>query len=185
MKTISQKEFNQLVSLCSQYDPFTQYIDSYKQEIQAEKYNTALSEAFNEVISKFGIEGHGIPYGCQNKGRETATEVEKYLTDNGVVVEQKQKRVWTAEEIKELIQTNDKVLYGALKNLYACQTADEKSMGDTVESNGVGFNGVDAPILSSMAEFLNKRGYLTDKQKVIVRKKLVKYNKQLTKLANR
>lgn len=93
-------------------------------------------------------------------------------------------KTWTAEEIKELVQTNDKVLYGALKKLYACQTADEKSYGETVESNGIGFNGVDAPILSSMAEFLIKTGFLTDKQKVIVRKKLVKYNKQLTKLAN-
>lgn len=93
-------------------------------------------------------------------------------------------RTWTAEEIKELVQTNDKVLYGALKKLYACQTADEKAYGETVESNGVGFNGADAKILSSMAEFLNKTGFLTEKQKVIVRKKLVKYNKQLTKLAN-
>ena len=93
-------------------------------------------------------------------------------------------RVWTEEEIKELVQTNDKVLYGALKKLYDCQTADEKSMGDTVESNGVGFNGADAPILSSIAQFLNNRGYLSDKQKALVRKKLVKYNKQLTKLAN-
>ena len=93
-------------------------------------------------------------------------------------------RVWTEEEVKNLIQTNDKVLYGALKKLYACQTADERAVGQTEENNGVGFNGVDAPILSSMAEFLNNRGYLTDKQKVIVRKKLVKYNRQLTKLAN-
>ena len=93
-------------------------------------------------------------------------------------------RTWTAEEIKNLIQTNDKVLYGALKKLYACQTADEQSVGETNENNGVGFNGVDAPILSSMTEFLIQRGYLSDKQKVIVRKKLVKYNNQLTKLAN-
>ena len=94
-------------------------------------------------------------------------------------------RTWTEEEIRELVQTNDKVLYGALKQLYACQTADEKAMGDTVEHNGVGFNGADAKILSSMAEFLNRTGFLTEKQKVIVRKKLVKYNKQLTKLANK
>ncbi len=93
-------------------------------------------------------------------------------------------RVWTADEIKNLIQTNDKVLYGALKKLYACQTADEQAWGETAEANGVGFNGVDAPILSSMAQFLIERGFLTDKQKVIVRKKLVKYNKQLTNLAN-
>lgn len=94
------------------------------------------------------------------------------------------KRVWTEDEIKNLIQTNDKVLYGALKNLYACQTSDEQVMGTTKENNGAGFNGLDAPILSSFCEFLNKTGFLTPKQKVIARKKLVKYNKQLTKLAN-
>ena len=93
-------------------------------------------------------------------------------------------RIWTEEEIKELIQTNDKVLYGALKKLYACQTADEQAYGETVVNNGVGFNGCDSKILSSISEFLIQRGYLSDKQKALVRKKLVKYNKQLTRLAN-
>ena len=93
-------------------------------------------------------------------------------------------RTWTEDEIRELVQTNDKVLYGALKKLYACQTADEQSMGETVVQNGVGFNGVDSKILSSMAEFLNRNGYLSVKQKALVRKKMVKYTKQLTRLAN-
>lgn len=93
-------------------------------------------------------------------------------------------RVWTEEEIKVLVQTNDKVLYGALKKLYAEQTADEQSIGQTRHHNGVGFNGADSKFLSSVSEFLLKRGFLTDKQKYVVRKKLVKYNKQLTRLAN-
>lgn len=95
-----------------------------------------------------------------------------------------EKRVWTEEEIKELVQTNDQVLYGALKKLYACQTEDEQDSKETKEHNGVGFNGIDAPFLSSVAEFLLSRGFLTDKQKMYTRKKLVKYNKQLTRLAN-
>ena len=93
-------------------------------------------------------------------------------------------RQWTVDEIKELIQTNDKVLYGALKKLYAEQTADEQHVGETREHNGVGFNGIDSKFLSSVSEFLIKRGFLTDKQKYITRKKLVKYSKQLTRLAN-
>lgn len=93
-------------------------------------------------------------------------------------------RIWTEDEIKNLVQNNDKVLYRALRKLYACQTADEQDAGETKEHNGMGFNGVDAPILSSFCEFLDKTGFLTPKQKVIARKKLVKYNKQLTKLAN-
>lgn len=93
-------------------------------------------------------------------------------------------KVWSEQEVKELIQTNDKVLYGALKKLYAEQTKDEQRVGETTEHNGVGFNGVDNKFLSSVSEFLIKRGFLTDKQKACVRKRLVKYNKQLTKLAN-
>lgn len=96
----------------------------------------------------------------------------------------KEKRVWTEEEIKTLVQTNDKVLYGALKNLYAQQTKDEQDMAETREANGMGFNGVDANFLTSVAQFLARTGFLTDKQKVVTRKKLVKYTKQLTRLAN-
>lgn len=94
------------------------------------------------------------------------------------------KRTWTENEIKTLIQENDKVLYRALKRLYAEQTADEQSSKETTERNGVGFNGADGHFLSSCSEFLIKRGFLSDKQKVIVRRKMVKYTKQLTRLAN-
>lgn len=109
-----------------------------------------------------------------------------YLVEENAKIEaaQKPSRVWTEDEIKNLVQTNDKVLYGALKKLYAEQTADEQESGDTHHANGAGFNGADAPILSSFAEFLNRTGFLTPKQRVIARRKLVKYNKQLTRLAN-
>lgn len=109
-----------------------------------------------------------------------------YLVEENAKIEAaaKPKRIWTEDEIKNLIQTNDKVLYGALKKIYAEQTSDEQATGETNHQNGVGFNGVDAPILSSFAEFLNRTGFLTPKQKAIARKKLVKYNRQLTRLAN-
>lgn len=93
-------------------------------------------------------------------------------------------KIWTEQEIKDLIQTNDIVLYRALQGLYKCQTDEEQAAGQTHVVNGKGFNGVDAPILSSFCEFLNKTGFLTSKQKALARKKLIKYNKQLTKLAN-
>lgn len=48
-------------------------------------------------------------------------------------------RTWTEEEIKTLVQTNDKVLYGALKKLYECQTEDEKVEGQTNHNNGAGY----------------------------------------------
>lgn len=95
-----------------------------------------------------------------------------------------EKRIWTEEEIKNLVQTNDKVLYGAIRKLYAEQTADEQRAGETKHHNGVGFNGADSRFMSSIAEFLKRTGFLTDKQKAVARRKLVKYNKQLTRLAN-
>lgn len=92
---------------------------------------------------------------------------------------------WTEQELKDLMKTNDRVLYSCLIRLYECQTADEQNSGTTKEHNGIGFNGVDAKFLTSAAQFLNKTGFLTAKQKVSVRKSLMKYSKQLTKLANK
>lgn len=94
------------------------------------------------------------------------------------------RRVWTEEEIRRLVQENDKVLYGALRKLYAEQTSDEQAEGATKYHNGVGFNGADSKIMSSFAEFLNRTGFLTPKQRAVARRKLVKYNRQLTRLAN-
>ena len=97
---------------------------------------------------------------------------------------EKAKRVWTEEEIKNLIQTNDTVLYRALLKLYSYQTATEQEYGETTNKNGVGFNSFDAEFLTSVSEFLKRRSYLTDKQKAAVRKRLKKYNRQLTAIAN-
>ena len=95
------------------------------------------------------------------------------------------KRIWTEDEIRDYVQTNDKVLYGAIKKLYNEQTEDEKEAGQTKHYNNVGFNGADSKFMSSVAEFLIRRGYLTEKQKFAARKRMVKYTKQLTRLANR
>ena len=94
------------------------------------------------------------------------------------------KRVWTEEEIKAYVQTNDKVLYGAIKKLYNEQTADEQAAGQTKHYNNVGFNGADSKFMSSIAQFLIRNGFLTEKQKFAARKRMIKYTKQLTKLAN-
>ena len=93
-------------------------------------------------------------------------------------------KVWTKAEIKNLMETNDKVLCTALVKIYNCQTEYERACGDTVENNGVGFNGCDAEILSSFARFYNQNGFLTPKQKNLARKKMMKYAGQVTKLAN-
>ena len=93
-------------------------------------------------------------------------------------------RIWTEEEIRNLVQTNDTVLYRAMQQLYDKQTEDEQRDGHTKHQNGVGFNGVDSRFMSSLVEFLRRTGFLTDKQKYCARKRLIKYTKQLTIIAN-
>lgn len=93
-------------------------------------------------------------------------------------------KVWTVEEIKTLVLNNDKMVARSVVVLYDRQTASEQAAQETHERNGVGFNGVDASILSSFAEFYKSRGYLSVKQTAIARKKLPKYAKQLTAIAN-
>lgn len=130
---------------------------------------------------------------CANQPEHLKEFYDKYFAHDGFITVQdfynqhykKQRRVWTQEEIRDLVQTNDKVLYGALRKLYACQTEDEQLEGSTNHRNGEGFNGVDAGIMTSFCEFLDRTGFLTNKQKVVARRKLIKYTRQLTVLANR
>lgn len=93
-------------------------------------------------------------------------------------------RIWTEDEIRELLITNDIFLYRALKKLYDRQTDDEQEQGHTKHRNGQGFNGVDGKFMTSVAKFLIKNRYLTEKQKYCVRKKIMKYVGQLTMIAN-
>lgn len=93
-------------------------------------------------------------------------------------------KIWTEEEIRAKIQESDTMVCRSLLKLYSYQTYEEKEYGAATDRNGMGFNGIDAPILTSFSEFLNKTGFLTEKQIVICRKKLMKYAKQLTKIAN-
>lgn len=94
------------------------------------------------------------------------------------------KKVWTIEEVKHLLEVNDKMVCRSLMKLYEMQTKSEQADGTTQEHNGVGFNGVDAPILTSFANFFQRTGFLTNKQIVVCRKKLMKYSKQLVRIAN-
>ena len=91
---------------------------------------------------------------------------------------------WTADEVMDLLDRDDRVLYGALKHLYACQTDQEKNSASTREHNGKGFNAYDAEFLTSICKQLLQRGTLSQKQKEVARKKLKKYKTQLTALAN-
>ena len=91
---------------------------------------------------------------------------------------------WTKEEIKELLMTKDNAVFRGLVVIYSLQTADEKLVADAIEDNGVGFNGFDAEFLTSLAKQALDKGWLSDKQMVYARKRMLKYAGQLAKVAN-
>ena len=87
------------------------------------------------------------------------------------------------EIIREQLRTNDAWLLRGLVVIYGFQTESEQAMGVTAEDNGMGFNGLDAELLSSFAVQYMQRGSLSPKQIAWARKKMVKYAGQLLKVA--
>ena len=90
----------------------------------------------------------------------------------------------TPEEMREFILNSDNAVELAILLLYKKQTEDEKQTQSTNHNNNIGFNGGDARWGSSMATLLNEDKFLNPKQLADARKKLKKYNKQITKLYN-
>lgn len=96
----------------------------------------------------------------------------------------------TKEEIKQLLKTNQKAVIRALVVLNERQTAVEQTLQGTVERNGQGFTPADARMGTSMANFYNKNGFLTEKQIAYWLKpnakgteRIVKYSTQLWEIS--
>jgi hypothetical protein len=92
---------------------------------------------------------------------------------------------YTLEIVREKLGTDINWMRRALvviteKN----QTSDEQAPGDTRWANGIGWNGVDAKILTSFAGQVKKGWKLSDKQVAVAQKKLPKYAKQVLALIN-
>lgn len=94
-------------------------------------------------------------------------------------------KIWTKEEIINLLENNRTMVIRSLMQLYNLQTADEKGSLHTNESNGVGFNQFDSRILTSIAEFYDSHRFLSEKQMYVVKRRIKKYAGQLTKIANK
>lgn len=91
---------------------------------------------------------------------------------------------WTTDEIKFLLQNNDRFVVNSLLKLYSYQTTAEQYNENTVERNNVGFNIYDADLLSNIAKQCIDKYFITVSQIELIRKKIIKYRKQLTKIAN-
>lgn len=89
----------------------------------------------------------------------------------------------TKEFIKEKLVTDQRWLMRGITAIYKKQTWDEQQSESTKEDNGVGFNGVDAYILSSFAKQIKAGRTLSTKQLAIAQKKMPKYAGQLLIIA--
>jgi len=101
------------------------------------------------------------------------------------------KKEWTKKEIKEMLKSDDAAVCRGILAIYNMQTIDEQATEHTHYHNGVGFNGIDAKILSSFAKQIQswrvEKKYkrpLSEKQMTYARKKIVKYAGQLVSIAN-
>ena len=95
--------------------------------------------------------------------------------------------------VQGALERSDEFVVHALKAVYARQTADERGAGVTVHSNGRGFTGFDAIILSSFAKQVSKweadserrfSSPLSPKQMATARKMMPKYWAQLIEVAD-
>ena len=96
----------------------------------------------------------------------------------------------TKEQIKTLLQTNQKAVMRALIVLNERQTQDEQTSEATINRNGRGFTPADARMGTSMANFYKRNGYLSEKQIAYWLKpnakgveRIVKYTNQLLEIS--
>ena len=90
--------------------------------------------------------------------------------------------MFTKEQIKNNITTIPKWTERAILALYRCQTSEEQVTQETREENSVGFNGVDAKFLSSLAQQLLNGYSLSPKQLTYAQKAIGKYAGQLYRI---
>jgi hypothetical protein len=90
----------------------------------------------------------------------------------------------TKQLILDNIKADDRWLYRGILAIYRGQTDDEQRRGVTVEDNGIGFNGSDAPFMSSLAKQVLSGRKLSQKQCRYARTIMYKYADQLLKIAS-
>jgi len=91
---------------------------------------------------------------------------------------------YTADMIKEKLQTNQAWLERAVIAIYEYQTEHEQQVEVTEEYNKVGFSAADANYLSYIATWLNSGKHLSGTHLQKVRGRMIKYSGQLARIAN-
>ena len=84
--------------------------------------------------------------------------------------------------LKKLLATNEKWTKRALVRIYEAQTNDEKSRGETVHDNGVGFTGNDAKLLTRIAKWYAEKDFIGAGYMAILYRRMPKYAGQIFEL---
>lgn len=95
-----------------------------------------------------------------------------------------QRKVWTREEVKDQILTNDRWVERAIVAIYTRQTSHEQAIGSTTVHNGVGFAHCHASLGSYYARWIKSGKTLSGHHVAKARKMALRYVGQLTKIAN-
>lgn len=85
--------------------------------------------------------------------------------------------------IKYVLKHNDKALLKALYIVYKNQTSEELQERESKNRNGIGFNKLDAPMLTSMAHSVFGQNEVSEKDLQILRTKMPKYWRQIRSVA--
>lgn len=88
-------------------------------------------------------------------------------------------KAWTEQDVDALLARSDAAVFRAVVVLYDRQTADEQASDQTTHRNGVGFNGVDARLMSYYARWIKANGRLTGRHVERARRAVRKYRAQL------
>lgn len=83
------------------------------------------------------------------------------------------------ENMRQRLASDDRWALRALVRIDQNQTTDEQASERTIERNGIGFSGPDSEILSSFARQYLQRRRLSDRQMLILRRKMSSYAKQI------
>ena len=92
-------------------------------------------------------------------------------------------REMTVEEIRSRLESDIRWAERGLVRIYQNQTTDEIEARETIHSNGVGFTGFDAEILTSFAQRSERGWGLTEPQKKVLFRRMPKYAGQLHRMA--
>ena len=94
-------------------------------------------------------------------------------------------KIWTIDEIRNMLDNNDRAVNRGIVAIYKLQTESEKASESTNESNGVGFASCDARLGSYYAKWVMSGKNLNGNHLDKARKMCKKYAGQLVKLANK